>query len=58
VFSCPMDDGSEILALFEYGSGPADPVTVDLTGCSIATNGRVTRMAGAAIVSQLEALAG
>jgi hypothetical protein len=56
VFSCPMDDGSEILAVFAYPSGAADPVTVSVNGCTTATNGHVTRMAGAAIVGRLEAL--
>jgi hypothetical protein len=56
VFSCPADDGSEILAEFEYRAGAADPVTVDLTGCTTAINGHVIRRASAAIIKQLDLL--
>ena len=58
-FNCPFDDGSEILALFGYPSGPPNPVTIDLEGCRTATNGHVARWDwGAAIGSQLQALVG
>jgi hypothetical protein len=58
VYSCPMEDGTVILLVFQYSSGSTDPVTVTLTGCMFAGNGHVRVMAGPAIVSQLEALAG
>jgi hypothetical protein len=56
VFSCPMDNGDAILAVFAYRTGPTDPVMVDLTGCTTATNGRVRRIAGSAGVGLLESL--
>jgi hypothetical protein len=39
VFHCPFDDGSEILAIFDYADAPEDPVRVSLRGCQWATNG-------------------
>jgi hypothetical protein len=45
VFHCPMDDGSEILAIFGYPSGTTDTVSIGLTGCQLVTNGRITRTA-------------
>jgi hypothetical protein len=57
---CPMDDGTADLALFEYRSGPADPVTVALTGCRTAQNGHLGRTAsltpGPALLVRLGAL--
>jgi hypothetical protein len=60
--SCPMDDGTALVALFSYVSPPADPVTVGLSGCRIVQNGHVTRTAslkpGPALISRLQALIG
>lgn len=42
---CPMDDGSEVVAIFRYRGEPADPVRVGLSGCELVANGRVTRTA-------------
>jgi hypothetical protein len=46
IYSCPADTGSSIVAYFRYRSGPRDPVTVDLSGCEIVTNGLAHRIAG------------
>lgn len=46
VQACPLDNGSAIVAIFRYRSGPDDPVTVRLTGCRLTTNGYVHREAG------------
>ena len=58
--SCPMDDGSEVVATFLYGDAPPDPVTVGLSGCEIASNGTLTRTAslppGPALLGRLKAL--
>lgn len=58
--ACPADDGAAIIALFGYRSAAAraDPVTVDLEGCSTVTNGHVVREAGAALMHTLVTLAG
>ena len=42
VFACPLDDGSSLLARFEYANSPPDEVLIRSTGCSSATNGYVT----------------
>jgi hypothetical protein len=58
-YACPNDTGAEIVAFFRYGSGPDDPVKVDVTGCMLATNGYIVRAAGlngATLVDELEAL--
>ncbi len=44
VFSCPMDDGTEIIAGFGYNSAPGNPVTVNVSGCESADNGHISRM--------------
>jgi hypothetical protein len=57
--ACPNDTGAAIVAFFRYGSGPDDPVKVDMTGCMLASNGYVVRAAGlngATLVDELEAL--
>jgi hypothetical protein len=60
--SCPMDNGSAILALFGYAVLPTDEVSVGLSGCQVVTNGRVTRTAslgpGPALVAELSRLVG
>lgn len=63
VRACPNDNGTAIVAFFRYGSAPDadDPVTINLSGCSSVTNGRLQRSAvsspGFRLVRQLEALA-
>ncbi len=53
--ACPMDDGSELVASFEFPhSGPAT-VSIGLTGCRTVTNGRLTRSAAGAAGSRLVA---
>jgi hypothetical protein len=37
-YSCPMDDGSQAILYFGYGSGPGDVVTVGTNGCNAITN--------------------
>jgi PASTA domain len=39
--ACPADDGSMALAIFGYPGSAFDPVSIRLTGCSIASNGFV-----------------
>jgi hypothetical protein len=39
--ACPADDESSLLAIFDYAHATPDPVSVRLTGCSLATNGFV-----------------
>jgi hypothetical protein len=41
--ACPNDDGSAIIAYFDYPSGPNDPVSVEETGCGIVSNGFISR---------------
>jgi hypothetical protein len=56
-YSCPNDDGEEIIAHFGYGSGPDDPVSVELSGCQVATNGHVHRLGlDRSVVGKLAAL--
>lgn len=57
--ACPSETGAAIIGFFGYRSGPTSPVRVDLTGCVIATNGHVFRLAGlnrTTLVDALEAL--
>jgi hypothetical protein len=59
VYGCPSGTAAAIVAYFRYGSGPLDPVRVELSGCMTATNGHVTRPAGIAnttVLDNLEAL--
>lgn len=60
VVQCPFDDGSTLLALFEYAQPPDDPVSVGLNGCRIVQNGQLSRTAsfgsGPALLARLESL--
>jgi hypothetical protein len=60
VFHCPMDDGSEILAIFAYAHAQYDPVTIGLSGCRLVSNGHLTRSArlppGPALLAELARL--
>jgi len=54
---CPADFGNDIVAHFQYASGAEDPVTVDESGCDVASNGRRGRFAGRSdLVTRLQAL--
>jgi hypothetical protein len=62
-FSCPVDDGSEIIAALAYPHGRAVTISVGLRGCQRVTNGAIQRTAsgtngqpGPALVAQLERL--
>jgi hypothetical protein len=63
-FSCPSDDGSQVLALLAYPHGQRVTVAVEETGCEVATNGDVGRLAngygntpvGPRLVAELKAL--
>jgi hypothetical protein len=59
---CPMDDGSEITATFDYSHAATATVSVGLTGCRMVSNGRLTRTAesttGARLLDQLMKLVG
>ncbi len=46
VYHCPSDSAAALVARFLYATGPQDPVTIDLTGCNVVTNGHVHREAG------------
>jgi hypothetical protein len=45
VVACPMDDGSQIVALVSYPAGRRVTISVGLTGCRLVTNGSVHRSA-------------
>ncbi len=62
-FACPMDDGSQILALLRYPHGQSVTVAFDETGCNRVTNGDVVRIAngygnavGPRLVAELKSL--
>ena len=66
-FSCPADDGSEIILLLAYPDGHAVTVSVGLTGCERVTNGSAYRTAatigappavGPQLLAQLKRLTG
>ena len=44
-FFCPLDDGSQILALLVYSDGERVTVALDRTGCRRVTNGDLVRIA-------------
>jgi hypothetical protein len=50
---CPMDDGSEIAASFEYPHSAPVEISVALTGCRMVSNRRLTRTADSATGSRL-----
>jgi hypothetical protein len=63
--ACPMDDGSQIVALLAYPDGHAAKISVALRGCASVTNGDVVRTAsgvgtprkfGPQLVSELKRL--
>lgn len=60
VVHCPMDDGSEILAIFAYAHTQPDPVEIGLSGCLLVSNGHLTRTAslppGPALLAELARL--
>ena len=45
-YSCPMDDGSEILLVFGYVARSPERVTVGVLGCKAVTNGHTGTLAG------------
>jgi hypothetical protein len=62
-FNCPLDDGSEIVALLTYPHGRMVTISVHLRGCQMVTNGDLRRTAagtsgqpGPTLVAQLERL--
>jgi hypothetical protein len=62
-FHCPVDDGSEIVALVAYPGGRAVTISSGLRGCQSVTNGDIRRTAaggsgqpGPALIAQLERL--
>ncbi len=62
-YACPDDDGSEIVALLAYPDGHEVTISASVTGCSVVSNGDVTRTAddgppGLALMAQLEHLSG
>jgi hypothetical protein len=59
--SCPLDDGSEIVAAFRFRSGGDDVVRVGLSGCRVVGNGLVAARtasggAGPRLLAQLAEL--
>ena len=57
-YPCPMDDGSDAIATFGYGSPPGVVVKIGTGGCNAITNGHVQRLGlETPVVSQIEALA-
>lgn len=62
-YSCPLDDGSQILALLAYPDGHRVTIDVHLKGCNPVSNGDVTRTAlgrsgqsGRALLARLDRL--
>jgi len=61
---CPLDDGSQVLALLAYPGGRRVTVALDETGCNRVTNGELARIAsgyddtpvGPRLVAELRAL--
>ncbi len=60
-YACPVDDGSEIIALLAYPRGRGVTISVGLRGCQTVSNGDVRRTAagesgqpGPALVARLE----
>jgi hypothetical protein len=56
--SCPADLGTKALALFSYAASPGDPVTIELTGCTAASNGHITRWASSEVLDRITHLLG
>jgi hypothetical protein len=52
--SCPADDGSAVLLRLRYPAHTLE-VLVGRSGCRVARNGRLIRLASQAVVSQLSA---
>jgi hypothetical protein len=44
--NCPADFADAVLMFFAYAHGPADPVSVGLSGCQDVANGHLHRLAG------------
>ncbi|MGC9220173.1 MAG: carboxypeptidase-like regulatory domain-containing protein [Solirubrobacteraceae bacterium] len=42
--SCPLDNGAQALVRFTYASGAKVVLTVELGGCGVISNGRISRM--------------
>jgi hypothetical protein len=56
--ACPADFGTEIVALLSYPDGHTVTISVNLTGCSSATNGNLYRRTGPTLLIELEHLTG
>lgn len=58
--SCPLDNGTEMLAFFSYPTKSALRLTISLSGCEVITNGHVARTAslppGATLLARLTQL--
>jgi hypothetical protein len=62
IFSCPVDDGSAILAFFQYRRARDEPVLVGRRGCRSVSNGQRHRWAltdrGDTLLRRLDSLTG
>jgi hypothetical protein len=56
-YGCPMSEGQVDLLRFAYSAGPGVSVTVDIGGCSFASNGART-VQGSSIGGRLTSLVG
>jgi hypothetical protein len=56
-YNCPSDDGENDVVRFIYSSGPSVDVTIDLGGCTFASNG-VRTVAGYELGQRLASLVG
>ena len=56
MYACPNDDGRQVVAHFAYPDGHHLTVAVGLSGCRIATNGRLAGIATPALLRQLRRL--
>jgi hypothetical protein len=56
--NCPNDDGTAALLVFGFADGHRSAVTVSLTGCRTATNGKRTVVYPKGVSAEVRALAG
>jgi hypothetical protein len=58
--ACPADFGANVMAFFHYTKAPDDAVSVELSGCSLVSNGQISRSAmqrpGPKLLRQVERL--
>jgi hypothetical protein len=48
-YSCPLDRGNAVVFSFQYADAPTQVVHVELSGCTIAANGKTKYWVGTAL---------